>query len=167
MTIQRHAQVQEDHVRALGAQTALGFLLLPSAAVVEVVSYAGDAQARPNGPDWLIGELDWREHRVPLVDLAGTPRPTQAQSETGVRRQRPCALVCFTPSGNRALPYIAILVPDSPRMMRIVADDLSPAIDPPSRPFALYDLAYQGTPAWVPDLDMIESKTLSLGLLAS
>ncbi len=168
MSLRTRGPVGADELRVLVAPTALGDLLLPSAAVAEVVSYAGEARMRQGGPAWLVGDLDWRGQRVPLVDLGPTAEADlPSRGPTGSRRQRPCALICFSPSGNRALPYIAILVADSPRLVRLGAADLHEAVDPPPRPFALYALAYQGRPAWVPDLDLVERQGLLLGLLGA
>ena len=149
-------------VRGLIAPTALGDLLLPTAAVAEVVAYAGEAHTRKGGPEWLAGNLDWRGQQVPLIDLGADAHGGTAQGDAGPRRRHPCALICFTPSGNRALPYLAFLVADSPRLIRIRADDLTQATSLPKRLFTLHALEYRGRPAWVPDFDRIEQQWLLL-----
>jgi chemosensory pili system protein ChpC len=150
----------QAELRCLVAPTAQGDLVLPTSAVAEVVAHGGEARIRKGSPEWLMGDLKWRDLRVPLIDLgaqAHMPAPA-----AGTRRPHPYALICFTPSGNQALPYIAFLVAGLPRQARIHREDLVPATNPTARPFLLYALELQGRPAWIPDLDALERQGLVL-----
>jgi chemosensory pili system protein ChpC len=164
MKVQRQT---EPEVRGLVAPTACGDLILPTAAVAEVVAYAGEARVRPSAPDWLLGDLEWRGQRVPLIDLGRPPEWANPEVEPARRRQHCSALICHTPSGNRTLPYVGLLVAAAPRLVRLRAADLTPAADDAQRPFALCHLEYLGSPAWIPDLDRVEREGLRLGLLDS
>lgn len=162
MTMLQRGPDKIDGVRGLIAPTTLGDLLLPAAAVAEVVSYTGgDVRPHQGGSQWLVTDLNWLDQWVPLVDLSAAQDDRQDESTTGTRRRRrPCVLVCFTPNGNPAVPYLAILTADSPRLVRLTAADLAEAANPQTIPLALFALEYRGRPAWVPDLDLIERETL-------
>ena len=79
-------------------------LLLPGSAVVEIVGYRS-VSAVEKAPDRLLGNLDWRERSVPAVSVAAASGQS-VQTEPG---RRSCLVVCYTPSGNQALPYLALL----------------------------------------------------------
>jgi chemosensory pili system protein ChpC len=151
-----------SELRGLVAATGAGDLLLPTSAVAEVVAYGGEAGSRTGEPVWLIGELKWRDRQVPLIDVV--PHEVGLARAPVDRHRRPHVLVCFTPSGNRALPYVGLLVSGLPRLIRIRIDDLIPTADATARPFALCALEFQGRPAWVPDLDEVERQGLRYGL---
>lgn len=169
MSAQPRGAAQTGQVRGLLAPTGYGDdLLLPTTAVAEVVAYGGEARTRKAGPAWLVGDLDWRGQRVPLIDLGTAPEDEAIpRSDTDIRRRRPCVLICFTPSGNKALSYIGFLLAGLPRLVRFGAEDLVPAKHSMKRPFFLCALELQGRPAWVPDLDEAERQGLLLGLLGA
>ena len=43
-------------------------MLLPNAAVAEVIAYS-DPETIPDAPDWLQGWLSWRDRKVPLISF--------------------------------------------------------------------------------------------------
>jgi chemosensory pili system protein ChpC len=157
----------QPELRSLVAPTGVGDLILPAGAVAEVVAYDGEIGARPGGVDWLLGRLQWRNHRVPVMDLGRSREVLDSGTASGYRRRHPSALICVTPSGNQALPYVGLLVAATPRLVRLRAADIEPAAAGPERVFTLYHLEYLGQPAWVPDLDRIEREVLALGPLGS
>ena len=56
-------------------------LVLPNTAVAEIINYVEPTPVK-DAPDWLLGTLDWRGYRIPLLSLeqAGTSsRPTRAR----------------------------------------------------------------------------------------
>lgn len=162
MSTSQRDPAKVDDVRGLIAPTVFGNLLLPAAAVAEVVSYSGgDVRPHQGGSQWLVTDLEWLGQWVPLVDLGpAAPDDIQDKPVIGTRRRRPCALVCFTPNGNPAVPYIAILTTDSPRLVRLTSADLAQAPNTRTIPLAHFTLDYRGSPAWVPDLDLIEREAL-------
>jgi len=165
MTAQFQPKLQvEPEVRGLVAPTADGILVLPMGAVAEIVTYDGQGAPHPGGPEWLLGDFPWRGQRVPLIDLGSPTTSASFAGDAAQRRLRPSALVCFTPNGNQALPYIALLLADTPRLVRLRAADLSESARAPEGLFVLYHLEYLGRPAWVPDLDQIERELMLQGL---
>jgi chemosensory pili system protein ChpC len=164
MTTRLRSVAPAAEVRGLIAPTTQGSLLLPSAAVAEVVAYSGDVRVHKAGPPWFLGQLDWRGQRAPLIDLGIAGGDMAPTGDARARWRRPCVLVCFSLNGNRALPYIGFLVADSPRLVRIRPGDLVQQDIPEKVPLVLYGVELQGRSAWVPDLDDVESQVLALGL---
>ena len=141
-------------VRGIVLPTGAADLLMPNAAVVEVIAYC-DPEPYPSAPGWLLGAVYWRGRDVPLVSLAAAG--TGAASP---RLPRARLVICYTPSGNSALPYVGILAAVSPRLARLSAEMLEPAQMDPDNPFVLYALTYAEQPAWIPDMDAIERAVL-------
>ena len=133
-------------------------LLLPNAAVAEVLSYR-DPSPVVDAPPWLLGVVAWRERAVPLVSLPAAAIPPQPV-ERGPRAR---LVVCFTPDGHPAMPYVGLVCVGPPRLARFRADNLEPLQDAgPENPFVLHALTYGDRPAWIPDLDALERALLEV-----
>lgn len=130
-------------------------LLLPNAAVAEIIAYR-PPMAVKGGPAWLMGEVDWRERLVPVVSVA-------AAQEGGTKTapgNRARLAICFTPSGNPALAYVAVFASAPPRLARFHAQTLEPSDVGSHNPFVLHSLRYNDAPAWIPDMDAVERSVL-------
>ena len=93
-------------------------LLLPNAAVAEIIAYA-EPEVIDDGPEWLIGKLNWRERKVPLISYelaSGGEMP----DKTGNR-----IAVLNTLNSNPRVPYIAIVTQGIPSMKLIQEKHLS------------------------------------------
>lgn len=133
-------------------------LLLPAAAVVEIVRAEPLEVPGPADPDWLCGFLAWRGLRLPLVrptTVTGPSAPT-----AGGRVGRTYAAVCFAPAGGEgAAPFFAIESPGMPRLERVTPDTLSAdtghrAAD--ERLFTQVALRVLDRPAGLLDLDALQ-----------
>jgi chemosensory pili system protein ChpC len=163
MSARLRGAAQAGEVRGLIAPTTQGNLLLPTAAVAEVVAYSGDVRVRKGEPAWFLGELDWRGQRPPLIDLGTVGEQGPMSGDAQARWRRPCVLMSFSLNGNAALPYVGFLVTDSPRLVRIRSGDLLPQETSEKHPLVLYAVELQGRSAWIPDLDEVERQVLRLG----
>jgi chemosensory pili system protein ChpC len=147
-----------DSVAGLVVPSGAANLLLPNAAVAEIVAYRPPA-AVEGAPAWLLGTLDWRDRLVPAVSIAAAGA-NPAEVKPGHRAR---LVVCFTPSGNQALPYMALLATAAPRLARFHEQSLVPdpdAAEPQDNPFVLHALRYMDQPGWIPDMDALERAVL-------
>jgi len=131
-------------------------LLLPNAAVAEVVAYQ-DATPFASAPPWLIGALTWHDRSVPLVSLAAA----DADARNLAPGHRARSVVCYTPNGNPALPYVGLLAMGPPRLAHFRVQDLTPTDQRPANPLVLFALTYGERSAWIPDMDAIEMAVLT------
>lgn len=152
----RRLQIEPDALRGVVLPVGASDVLLPNAAVAEVLAY-GEPSPLADAPPWLLGTLDWREREIPVVSLAAAGDPPEA-AEPG-RRAR--LAVCFTPDGNPELPYLGLLCVAPPRLARFLPEALDPAAERPANPFVLHALTFAERPAWIPDLDAIERALLA------
>ena len=162
MSARLRGAAQAGEVRGLIAPTTQGNLLLPTAAVAEVVAYSGDVRVRKGEPAWFLGELDWRGQRPPLIDLGALGGGKAVPGDTRAPWRRPCVLVSFSLNGNKDLPYVGFLVSDSPRLVRIRPGDLLSQETSEKHALVLYAVELQGRSAWIPDLDEVERQVLPL-----
>jgi chemosensory pili system protein ChpC len=147
--------VSGDELRGVVLPLGPADLLLPNVGVAEVLSYR-DPEPVVHGPPWLLGRVTWRERSVPLVSLPAAAVPP-SPVERGPRAR---LVVCFTPNGNAALPYLGLLCVGPPRLARFRADNLQPAEPEGENPFVLHTLTYGDRPAWIPNLDALERALL-------
>ena len=124
-------------------------LLLPAAAVAEIVRADPMGEPGPRDPDWLRGYLGWRGLRLPLV------RPTPFTWPAG----RAYAAVCFSPGGGEsAAPFFAIESPGMPRLERVTPEGLSAETGNRAAAESLFiqvSLRVMGRPAGLVDLDAL------------
>ena len=144
-----------EAVAGVVLRTGAADLLLPNAAVVEIISFRPPAEIE-GSPPWLLGNLDWRERPVPVVSVAAAG----GAQEDVVPGRRARLVVCYTPSGNTALPYLAFLSLTPPRLAYFHSRALRPAQTDSENPFVLHALTYVDRPAWIPDIDAIERAVL-------
>lgn len=130
-----------------------GQLLLPNAAVCEVVSYQAPDTHSTTLPDWLLGTFAWRNHALPLVAferLLG-----RDAGEVGLRAR---VAICNTLNGNDQLPYIGILLRSAPHLVRVTEAAIVPfaGAEAPHE-MVVSRVIINGVDAWIPDLDALES----------
>jgi len=150
-----HAETFPEEVRCVALPTGDADLLLPTEAVAEVVGYK-DPTPYDSAPGWLLGNASWRGVAVPVISLAmASAQPVEV--DHGYRGR---LVICFTPSGNRALPYLSFVSIGPPRLARLRPSSLEPTQAPPTNPFVRHGLTYSERPAWIPDIDAIERAVL-------
>lgn len=146
-------------LRGVLIQAASNQLLLPNAAVAEVLSYS-DPEPIVDAPAWLLGRVRWRGWQVPLVDFSRLGGDHAAADATASGHLR--VLVVKAPGGHEGLPFFAFLADGFPRLMSLsqaTLETLSEEVDPASCIFA--HVAINDENALVPDLDAVETRLLN------
>lgn len=127
-------------------------MLLPNAAVAEVIAYS-DPEAIPDAPDWLEGWLNWRDRKVPLISFevaSGRKMPSDIQAHR--------IAVLNTLNSNPRVPYIAVMIQDIPKLHLIQPDTLTERKDVNPRQSIVAQLLADGEPVIIPDLDDLEQR---------
>lgn len=129
-----------------------GMLLLPNAAVAEITGFH-NPEPLTDSPEWLMGLLPWREHRLPLLsfeELIGR----QVSSRAGRIR----IAIINTLNGNKDLPFFGIVTQGIPNLIQVNQSILiNSADDIDSGPGVLRSVLVNGHPAIIPDMDAIEN----------
>jgi len=141
-----------DELYGLLVPLAGGRLVMPRAAIVEVMGYTAPRE-RPDGvPDWFLGWINWQGRRIPLISfevLCGQPMPEF--------KQRTRIAVTQAILGLLDPPAFAIATQGYPYLLRVnrgvlKLDDSGDAIPEPV--LARVRMANE-RPA-VPDLELLE-----------
>lgn len=142
----------EQEIRGVLIQVEGARLLLPNAAISEVLSYAAPEPVA-DAPGWLLGRIRWRGWQLPLVSFA---RLTDTAVEDGGMGNKVIVLKAL--GGNPRTPYFALLTQGFPRLVTVARDRL--VVDEAGElPEAvLARVLLNDEPALVPDLDRIEAK---------
>lgn len=129
-----------------------GQLLLPNAAVCEVVSYREPEPLTVPGPEWVVGRFNWRNHSMPLVSF-----DTLLQHRAGEIGHRARVAICNTLSGDELMPYIGILLHSAPHLVRVTEEIIAAQPEAEARPMVRAAVSVNGVSALVPDLDGLEA----------
>lgn len=141
-------------VRSVLIPLQQGQLLLPNALVAEVVAYQ-PPKPLADAPEWLLGQVEWRQQSVPLVSYERVIG--QSAEAAGGRRAR--LAICYALGGDSRCPYIALLAHSIPRLVRVSEGNIALAEEPQELGVqVLRQVEVNGEPALIPDLDAIEAQ---------
>lgn len=132
-------------------------LLLPNAAIAEVTSLQEPLGAAARAP-WLLGDIDWRGQKLPVVALGTGDDPVRSM----LAFSRLKLVVCYVPNGNERLPYLGLCSTGMPHLVTCRPADLLPPVIDLDVPFALHQLIHEDTPTCIPNLDAIAEAILGL-----
>ena len=146
------AQETVTEIRGVLLPLQAGQLLLPNTSISEVVGYRQPDSRPEDAPEWLLGNMSWRQFQVPLInfDLLLDER----QREIGNRAR---IAICNSVGGLAERPYIAILLRTIPRLARVTEETIAP-LGGESIPMIARHVSISGQEAWIPDLDALESE---------
>ena len=152
-------EVEARPVRALLVPLQGGrMLLLPNAAVAEVVTLRDLAPAADGASDWLLGTLPWRGLAMPVVAyevLRGEP-----VSPPGAGAQ---VIVLNSLGSNAELGYYGLVAAGIPHLMAVGEGMLKATAVPGEGGYALCDLLLGESRASIPDLDAVEAQVGAVG----
>lgn len=134
-----------------------GQLLLPNAAVCEVVSYRQPDPVEGAAPDWVLGRFSWRNHAMPLVSYE-----TLLEQEPGEIGHRARVAICNTLNGDPLMPYIGILLNSAPHLVRITGEMIEAQAETPEPRMVKAAVSVSGVAALIPDLDALETALADL-----
>jgi chemosensory pili system protein ChpC len=142
-------------------------ILVPRMCVAEVIAFA-DTEKRedPDGPDWLLGTVDWNGRRVPVVSLDDSGGDNEPA--TGRRGSRSRIVIFHAITGALKTGYYGILTQGFPQLVRVNRDVLtrdSETPPPAGQPMLCRVRMIHEFPL-VPDLELIEQQLAELAAAA-
>jgi chemosensory pili system protein ChpC len=134
-------------------------ILLPNAAVAEVMSYQQPEYAGDELPEWFLGHLAWRGVMIPVVSYEGLLG--EAVVEPGYRGR---ILILNALGNHERLSHIGLAVHAIPSLVRVSADNVAPVTPEESehQPLIKQHVELDLSPAVIPDLDEIEHQVLEV-----
>ena len=141
--------MQEIEIRSVMVPVSGHDLLLPNAAIAEVVSYT-PPEPVPGSAEWLLGTMMWRGWQVPLISFARLIDQTQTETTQGAR-------ICITKTlvKNDKMPYIGILAQGHPRLITVTEENFV-EVSTEGNPIGVAgQVTVNEREAMVPDLDRL------------
>lgn len=133
-------------------------LLLPSVALAELINQR-PVEPHPGTPDWYLGDLVWRDLRLPLLSFetaaSGTP---PAPPSPGAR-----IAVINAIGGRPQLKFFALLLQGIPRPQKL-GGELAGA-GAPLTALELDSALVEGEVVRIPDLVALEQRLVDIGLI--
>ncbi|WEN16291.1 chemotaxis protein CheW [Rhodanobacter sp. AS-Z3] len=132
-------------------------LLLPNTNIAEVITQSVP-QPLAGAPSWMLGRIEWRGWRVPLVSFTELSGTEAGDADLSVR-----VAVLKALGGNPRLPFIAVLTQGFPRLTTLNAELIIPTHDgKPLPPGVRAHVLVRDDVAMIPDLEWIEKTLLEL-----
>lgn len=132
-------------------------LLVPNTAVAELVAYR-NVQPAVNSPNWLLGQIAWRDLSLPLLALEAV------ENDTPVDLDNARVVIINAIGGRPKFRFFALLIKGIPRSVRI-DDSLQRLSDEPLQALELDAVSIDGEVAKIPDLAGLEQKLADLELI--
>lgn len=140
------------NVHSLRIETESGSLVLPNAAVAEIISYR-DVSFLDAQTGWLKGKIEWRGLDVPLVDFDQMLERGQATPDKSYR-----IAILNTLNGADDLPFIGLIMKSIPHLVQANQANVSLAGEGDSSELVKCRVFAEGEPAEIPDIDALEEK---------
>lgn len=129
-------------------------LLVPTVTVAEMVAYR-TPQRDPEAPSWYLGDIVWREQRVPLVSyevMCGEAMPSYDMN---------CRIAVLNNTGvDESLPFLGLATQGIPRLSRVKSDEIDEMEGAPAQRFDLMHVIHAGEPVVIPDVGGLEQAFL-------
>jgi chemosensory pili system protein ChpC len=93
-------------------------LLLPNATVAEIIAYRDPENTSQDAPNWLLGDIGWRQRMVPVVALENM----FGGDYQGYTRGR--IAVCYSLLEDRERPYLGVISDGIPHLVRVREQDI-------------------------------------------
>ncbi|MEW5248559.1 chemotaxis protein CheW [Microbulbifer sp. 2201CG32-9] len=130
-----------------------GQLLVPVDTLAEVIGAQTPVSAF-DAPAWYLGELTWREQQLPLISFEVLRGGDLAAMSSSGR-----VAVLNTGSAQQQLPFIALWLRGTPRLVRVTPEELAPR-EQDCQQGELMHAALSGEVVVIPDLTEIERACL-------
>lgn len=135
-------------IRSLLAPIESGQLLFPGSIVAEVVALT-DLRPIKGAPEWIMGELDWQDWRVPIVSFAMLAGAVEKEVPGAKHR----VLVIKSLAEQAGTPYIGIMISGVPRLSSVQASALTEPDPKPGHPCVFREVTFEEKRVIIPDLD--------------
>lgn len=142
-------QQNPEEISSLLLHLSDGQLLVPVETLVEIVGLQIPV-AVYDSPAWMLGEISWRDQRLPLISyevMRGGNQPTLKSN---------CRIAVIANAGDDSkLPFYAMVVQGTPRLVRVEESELVARTNP-CQQGELVHVSVSGEDAVIPDLPMLE-----------
>lgn len=133
-------------------------LILPNTAVAEIINYR-DPTPVDNSPEWLLGTMEWRGIRIPLMSLESA----MGKSMPAISSQNHIAILNSI-SDDDTINFYALVTGSLPRLVNLDEKTITAAANDDKDDLVLSNVLVNKKAAIIPDLDAIENMVKETGL---
>ena len=128
-------------------------LLLPNAVIAEVITFVSPDPVATKAT-WLLGKVNWRNYKLPLISVASYAGFVGRESLLNVK-----IAILKGLSGKAQVPFLAVLTQGFPKLTAIGPETVQIDTIAEKRPGIAMSvrLTVDESDAHIPDLDAIES----------
>lgn len=126
-------------------------LLLPDAAVAEIVDFEQTEAESDDVPTWYLGKMQWRGVDVPLISLEGLNNDAFFTRDGHLK-----IIIMHSSSQRKKMPFWAFVTMETPKMTRINKGRLNPYDHDELRAMEKMWVSIDDEPAMIPDMEKIE-----------
>jgi chemosensory pili system protein ChpC len=144
---------QAVFVRSLLIPIGDGNLLMPTAVVAEVAPWQAAQAVSSTQPEWLAGIINWRNQRVPLLDLPQLLGLSATEGKTRSAR----TVVLYGLESPQTMPFYAFHASDVPRTINIAPETLSNPTEEQKQGLIFRVKLTANEFTWLPDLTYFEN----------
>ena len=128
-------------------------LLLPNAVIAEVITFVSPDPVATKAT-WLLGRVNWRNYKLPLISVAAYAGFATRESLLNVK-----IAILKGLSGEAQIPYLAVLTQGFPKLTVIGPETLQIDTVAEKRPGIAMSvrMTVDESDAHIPDLDVIEA----------
>lgn len=128
-------------------------LLLPNAVIAEVITFVSPDPVATKAT-WLLGKVDWRNYKLPLISIASFAGFVSRESLLNVK-----IAILKGLSGQAKVPYMAVLTQGFPKLTVIGPETVQVDTVADKRPGIALSvrLTADDSDAHIPDMDAIEA----------
>lgn len=149
---QTTADAPIEDIRGVLIQVTGARLLMPNAAIAEVLSYA-DPDPIEGAPHWLLGQVRWRGWQLPLVAFSRLSGIAEEKPGLG---NKMIVLKAF--GGQGRTPFFAVLTQGFPRLVTVSRTGLVPVESDEALPTGVLGrVRLNDDPALLPDVGRLEA----------
>lgn len=130
-------------------------LLLPNAAVAEIVDYQ-TPESSEETPDWFLGYVYWRGIRLPLISYDQANESGSGEFAVGSR----IAVTNTIGKKHKQLPFMAFVTQGLPRLMKVRNEEISAQTDASVGAADSVTVKVNGEDATIPNLEHMEELAL-------
>jgi chemosensory pili system protein ChpC len=144
-------QNQQSIVKSLLIPITDGEIILPNAIIAEITYYTKPEKLNKKQPNWLLGLIDWRNQKVPLISIEDSLSLPSAT----VKTQR--TVVLYGLESPQSMPFYAFVAADVPKVLSVSEGSLlNPKIDKRPGLFFTVETEHSKT-IWLVDLPHVEN----------
>lgn len=133
------------------------YLLLPGVAVAEIVTFVPpEVEYSEETPTWFLGYIFWRNQRLPLISYESMLSGTDPQVSSR------CRIAVMNNTGlSHQLPFFALLLQATPRLLRLAPEDIAVNDEKITGPGERLHVQVVGEEAIVPDINFMEQNIVN------